>query len=194
MYDYYNKKEVAYENEDATTIFLKYKLKTKNVQKYLVKLLNKGIFPFVYYELLKEDYSVVDDAYLLFPSNCQILSLLFETYVITEEYRKADAILKNLLKYHRNDPRTYVCMFLKELIKNNSTNKTLEILLESYKIDKKYYRTAFLLGQLYYQKNNSESRKWLNKAIIYCNNYEVRRKIVEMLILIELQDRQKHNA
>ncbi|KAM0678823.1 hypothetical protein BDAP_000608 [Binucleata daphniae] len=188
LYDYYTKKDNKYVFEDVTTFFYKYKQKNNDCQMYLKELLQKGVYPFIYIDLLKENKTFIDETYAMFPTNCQILSFMFEIYVAAQEYKKADSVLKSLVKYHKNDPRTFVCIFFKELVVDSKNiDKQYKILHDAYKIDKKYYRTMYLIGQLYYMKNNEISKKWLKKAIFCCNDNVDKRKIIEMLTLIKIQ-------
>ncbi|KAM0686417.1 hypothetical protein COBT_002358 [Conglomerata obtusa] len=184
--DFSIKLDLKYEYEDISTLFFKFKLKNKNQQEYLKRIMQKGIYSFVYYSLLQDNPYFIEDAFKAFPRNCQILTYIFEIYIASKNYYKADEILNILTKYHKNDPRLYICLFLKELVVNTNNNKKqMEILINGYKKDKKYWRICFFIGKLYSYENDLRCKKWLEKSLIHCNDENEIRKILEKLFLIQ---------
>lgn len=189
LIDYVNKKERNYKYEDISTNFYKYKITGKN--SYLEYITKKGIFSFLYYHLLNENYYLVEEAYKLFPNDAKILAFAFEIYIFLEDFPKADNILENLKKYCKNDPRTFICDYYKEKI--NKNNENIDLLIMALNRDPLYYKTLFLIGQYFIDKDDNKSIYFLNESARYCNNREDLKKTIELLLIQEIKIKYKED-
>lgn len=177
--DFYNQKTNNYKHRDISTMFYALQLKTAPMDS---SIFLTGMYPFVYHFLLQNNFYMVDEAYMLFPTDPKILSLACEIYISGKRYEKADDCIANMKKYCSKDPRTYICMFYKSRIKSEDG---LVHLLKAECIDDKYYKTYLLLSNYYAEVNTDLCSKYLKKAKMCCNNYDALSEIFELEIMHE---------
>ncbi|KAM0674859.1 hypothetical protein GVAV_001678 [Gurleya vavrai] len=131
---------------------------------------------------------MINEALKLFSNNCKILFYVFEHYFTNKNLEKAEKILSILEKNHSNDPRTIVCIFMKESFKSNSDKHFLsEILLKAYNIDKKYWKVHFLLGNLFYNLDDEKSYFWFKKCLNHCSDEKISKEVAYNVIDLEIK-------
>lgn len=181
------KKIVNYSYEDVSTLFYRMKIGSSDLNKNIEKVIEYGLYPFVYYFLVNVNHYLAKDSMNLFPTDPKILSICFEIFIFTCNYELADKALCNMKKYCKNDSRTYLCLYYEQKLKYDKED--VDLLLKSYSIDPLFYKTSVLLGQHYLEVDNEKAVFYLKNALNCCNEIEDLYKIYETLILHEMKIR-----
>ncbi len=128
---------------------------------------------------------ILNQAINIYPDNIEILSLLTDIYLQSGELKKAENLLKKLIKnpkFKKKDKAYYLLARI-ELTKGN-LDKAKDYLEKAFKLNKKSSQIYVLLGEIYKQKKEYEKAEKIYLEVLKKNpnNFEALNRLFQLYV------------